>query len=60
MNTTIISNTFDKKELKKLFDKEINDTVTNLEYYGPKFDMDNINKETNRMMNILDGFTVKN
>lgn len=55
INTTIVSNTFNKNDLKELFDKEINDNYSELSYYGPEFDINNINKETELMMNIMDG-----
>lgn len=60
INTTILSNTFDKKDLLQLFDKEIDNTMISLEYYGPIFDINNINNDTMQLMNILDGFNVDN
>ena len=55
-NTTIISDTFDKKDLKQLFDKQIDETTSELEYYGPEFDIDHMSNESRQVMSILNNF----
>ena len=54
INTTIISDTFNKKDLEELLNNEIKDTYVELEYNGPTFDKNNMNKETETILNAID------